>query len=117
MSKVYEGERWVIQFDCDWLQFWHWQRWNWINFSVISLVPEWDRAMGSVELAASLLGFRARLSYTYDASTPKRVELSAMVADLDKCRISVPLAEYKVLRADAARWRESVPVESLGRDQ
>lgn len=101
-----EGKRWLAQFDCDWLQFLGVRKWNWITFRFLSLEAEWERHLGSAEMSGALLGFRCRLSYTYDDDTPMRVELRESIDDwLAGTQVAVPHDEYVALRADAEKWR------------
>jgi hypothetical protein len=69
----------TIDTRCDWVQFWNWRRWNWIDFTLIHASAEWDRRLGRVEAYGALLGFHLRLDYLYDANTPFRAELNAML--------------------------------------
>ncbi len=113
---IYEGKRWLVQMDCDWPRILRWRRWNWLNVCLLDLTPEWDRSLGSVEIAAGLLGFRARLSYVYDADTPLRADLrEQMDTVLSESSVIVPHDVYVALLADADKWR-GIPVESLGRE-
>ena len=115
---VIEGKRWLAQFDCDWLQFLRVRQWNWVTFRFVSFEAEWEQHLGSVEASAALLGFRVRVSYTYDDSTPLRESLHAQLDDMmARAHVSVPVPEWDAVKADAAKWRAlQVPVESLGRE-
>lgn len=109
-----EGERWSLSTACEWVQFLRFRQWSWIDFTWALASTEWDRRLGTVRVEAGLLGFRARVSYTYDPDTPFRAELAKMI-DLSEAMVCVPFDEYEALLADANKWR-GVPVESLGRE-
>lgn len=112
----FTGERWTLGLGCDWLQL-RPRSWNWIEFRVIELTPEWDRSMGSIKLSAALLGFGIHAAWTYDPDTKQSCGLRAMLAEIDlgEARVSINLSELEALRSDAGKWR-GIPVESLGRE-
>ncbi len=55
---------------------------NWVNFTLIHIEPEWDRAMGTVRLDLALLGFNFCFSWLYDEHTPAREHLKVQIEKL-----------------------------------
>lgn len=91
--------RWGFSANSDWRQLRNPSAWNWLDFRLIGLDVEWDRSLGQVSVDAALLGFRASVSFTYNADTPLRKDLKDRLAEvLSESSVILSAKEYNALR-------------------
>ena len=62
----------LIEFRCQWVQFFDPKRYNWIDFNFVTFHFERDQYIGQTELELFLLGFGIRLSWIHDEKKTKK---------------------------------------------
>lgn len=98
---VLETRNWLLEFREQYRQFFC--SCNWYDFTFFHFNVEWNRCMGGVEATLVVLGFSARVSYTYDHHSEMREELDRRFAEM----LSGP-TEIERLREDLRAARETL---------
>lgn len=81
--------RWSVHFDCQWPALLRFGRgFNWVDFEVIRLGVEYDKAGPQLEINVALLGFALYFACALPWSTEQSRHLRGLLADYEVARDS-----------------------------